>query len=207
MSPRSILFHDRLLRRGAGGSGRRLWRKPDPATREELFLPNACTSCHGGGDNFADNDGDVDGDFLAFDFNVFEYGTLTSRAENEANVKKLNQGVLKTDPPSAVKRLVRGLYGGKKLPLATQNSAYRPSSWDAEPALWNVVVSDCLGCHTLSESEVLDLDYWRTKIEDFREKVLQKQLMPNSPYANRRFFLETNHHQIVEGALNRFAAQ
>jgi hypothetical protein len=176
---------------------------PHPPTREELFLPNGCASCHGGGRDFTSRGGKTGGGFLAFDFNVFEYGTLTSRAENEANVKKLNKGVLKTYPPSAVQNLIRGLYGGKNLPLATQNSAYRPSAWDTERALWNVVVTDCLGCHTQSEQEVLSLDHWKRNVGDLREEVLKKKLMPNSPYANRRFW-STDHHQIVEDALQRF---
>lgn len=176
---------------------------PNPATREELFLPNACASCHGGGEDFRAHSGKAGGGFLAFDFNVFEYGTLTSRAGNEAKVKKLNKGVLKTNPPSAVKSLITGLYGGKYLPLTTQNSAYRPSTWDSEPALWNVVVTDCLGCHTLSESAVLDLDFWKRSVGELREQVLKKKLMPNSPYANERFW-NTDHHLTVEDALTRF---
>lgn len=177
---------------------------PDLAKAETLFLPNGCASCHGGRKDFATSGGKTGGGFLAFDFNAFEYGTLTSRAANEANVKKLNKGVLMTKPPSAVKNLVNGLYGGKYLPLTTQNSAYRPSDWPAsEQALWNVVVADCLGCHTLSESEVLSLDYWKVNVGDLREKILKHKTMPDSPYANRRFW-STDHHSIVEDALNRF---
>jgi len=177
---------------------------PDLAKAEKLFLPNGCAACHGGGRDFATRGGKTGGGFLAFDFNVFEYGTLASRAANEANVKKLNQGVLMTNPPSAVKSLVRGLYGGNSLPRTTQNSAYRPSDWPAsEQALWNVVVTDCLGCHTLSEQEVLSLDNWKRSVGDFREEILKEKLMPNAPYSNRRFW-DTNHHQIVEDALNRF---
>lgn len=176
---------------------------PDLATREELFLPNGCASCHGGGKDFATRGGKTGGGFLAFDFNVFEYGTLTSRAANEANVKKLNQGVLKTNPPSAVKSLINGLYGGKYLPLTTQYSAYRPSDWNTEPDLWKVVVTDCQGCHTLSEEEVRNLDYWKSNVGSFHEEVLKEKLMPNSPYANRRFW-STDHHLIVEDALKRF---
>ncbi|BCB26674.1 hypothetical protein SKTS_15600 [Sulfurimicrobium lacus] len=177
---------------------------PDVATREELFLPNGCAACHGGGNkNFATRGGKTGGGFLAFDFNVFEYGPLTSRAANEANVKKLNQGVMKTNPPGAVKSLINGLYGGNGLPLATQYSAYRPSTWATEPKLWNVVVTDCQGCHTLSEQEVLSLDYWKRNVGSFREEVLKEKLMPNSPFANRRFW-STDHHQTVEDALIRF---
>ncbi len=179
---------------------------PDPATREELFLPNGCAACHGGGEDFRTHSGKTDGGFLAFDFNVFEYGTTANsatRAANEANVKKLNQGVLMTDPPSAVKSLIYGLYGGKYLPSATQNSAYMPSDWATEPALWKVVVTDCLGCHTLSESSVLNLNYWKLHVGSLRENVFEYRLMPNSPYANRRFW-STDHHLTVKDALTRF---
>ena len=177
---------------------------PDLAKAETLFLPNGCASCHGGRKDFATSGGKTGGGFLAFDFNVFEYGTLTSRAANEANVKKLNKGVLMTKPPSAVKNLVSGLYGGNDLPSVTQNSAYRPSDWpSSEQALWNVVVKDCLGCHTLSEQEVLSLNYWKVNVGDLREKILKHKTMPNAPYSNRRFWT-TDHHNIVEDALNRF---
>lgn len=177
---------------------------PNVATREELYLPNGCAACHGGGrKDFATRGGKTGGGFIAFDFNVFEYGALTSRTDNEANVKKLNKGVLMTNPPGAVKSLINGLYGGKGLPFATQYSAYRPSTWNTEPALWNVVVTDCQGCHTLSEQEVLNLDYWKSNVGSFREEVLREKLMPNSPYANRRFW-NTDHHNIVEDALIRF---
>ena len=60
---------------------------PDLTKAEKLFLPNGCAACHGGGKNFATSGGKTGGGFLAFDFNVFEYGTLSSRAANEANVK------------------------------------------------------------------------------------------------------------------------
>jgi len=188
----------------SGGRENSTFFDPDVATREELYLPNGCAACHGGGSkDFATRGGKTGGGFLAFDFNVFEYGALTSRAANEANVKKLNKGVLMTKPPSAVKSLISGLYGGKYLPLATQNSAYMPSDWAGEPELWKVVVTDCQGCHTLSEEEVLSLDYWKSNVGDFREEVLKRKVMPNSPFANRHFW-NTNNHQIVEDALKRF---
>ncbi|MCK9202344.1 MAG: hypothetical protein M0P59_05640 [Gallionella sp.] len=184
----------------------------DLTKQDNLNLPNGCAACHGGGEDFRAHSGKTDGGFLAFDFNVFEYGTLTSRAANEPNVKKLNQGVLMTDPPSAVKNLIYGLYGGKSLPLATQNSDYMPSDWATEPALWKVVVTDCLGCHTLSESSVLNLNYWKLHVGSLREQLFEYRLMPNSPYANRRFWnMDPNqppttpaHSDTVRDALKRF---
>lgn len=183
----------------------------NPAKKEDLYLPNGCAACHGGGKDFTAHGGKTGGGFLAFDFNVFGYtGSHTNRAANEVNVKKLNQGVLMTKPPSAVKSLISGLYGGKNLPSLVQNSAYMPSDWVGYRTLWNVVVTDCLGCHTLSESELLSLDFWKSNVGDLREEVLKERLMPNSPYANRRFFNtdpkqpHTNHRRVVENALTRF---
>ena len=208
---------------GSPDSGKRLLKTffdpdglHDPLKKDELyFLPNGCAACHGGGEDFRAHSGKTDGGFLAFDFNVFEYGTSansTSRAANEANVKKLNQGVLMTDPPSAVKSLIYGLYGGKYLPNDMQNSAYRPTDWDTEKDLWNVVVTDCLGCHTLSESSVLNLNYWKLHVGSLREHIFEYRLMPNSPYANRRFWnTDPNqspttpaHSDTVRNALDRF---
>ena len=179
---------------------------PNLSMAEELYLPSGCTSCHGGEDGFG-HEGDIKGGFLAFDFNVFEYGSLVSRANQEENVKKLNEGVLMTNPSKAVKNLVYGLYGGRDLPLQTQNSDYLPSDWVGEEELYGVIVRDCLGCHTLSETAVLSLNWWKRNTSELKEHVLKDMNMPNSPFANRRFFYETNNHQIVRDALDRFAAE
>ena len=175
---------------------------PDLTIAEELYLPSGCTSCHGGEDGFG-HEGDIDGGFLAFDFNVFEFGSLVTRADQEEDVKKLNEGVLMTNPPRAVKKLVYGLYGGRDLPLDTQNTDYIPSDWAGEEELYGVIVTDCLGCHTLSETGVLNLRWWRRNIDELREHVLEDKNMPNSPFAHRRFFDETNNHQIIRDALDR----
>lgn len=178
---------------------------PDLTKAEELYLPSGCTSCHGGEDGFG-HEGDIKGGFLAFDFNVFEFGSLVTRADQEENVKKLNEGVLMTNPPRAVKKLAYGLYGGRDLPLDTQNSAFIPSDWAGEEELYGVIVTDCLGCHTLSESAVLSLNWWKRNTGELQEHVLEDENMPNSPFAHRRFFSETNNHEIVRDALDRFGA-
>ncbi len=184
---------------------------PDPATAEELYLPAGCLSCHGGDDvaepplpnGYNDGTGETNGGFLAFDFNVFEFGSRVTRADQEADVKKLNKAVLQTNPPAAVKMLIRGLYGGEGLPRATQNSNYMPSSWAAEPQLYQVIVTDCLGCHTLSDSKVLSLDWWKSNTNELREAVFEDNLMPNSPFGHRRFWSNGNV-DIVRDAINRF---
>lgn len=191
---------------------------PDP---ENLYLPNGCASCHGGGGDFTAHGGKTGGGWLAFDFRVFEYPPNSNGRElNEANVKKLNRGVLMTNPPSAVKNLIYGLYGGKDLPRSTQVPDYMPADWTAELKLRNlgdndnlrylwkdVVVHDCLGCHTQSESEVLNVNYWKSNVGELREQVLKKRIMPNSPFANVRFWDDSvpdPHHTIVEDQLDEF---
>lgn len=188
---------------------------PNLSKAESLFLPNACSSCHGGGKDFRANGGKTDGGFLAFDFHVFQYeGDATAQAAarlaNEAGVKALNKGVLMTKPPSAVKSLISGLYG-KDLQSDTQISTYMPKDWagatDPIKNVWKkVIVTDCLGCHTLSEQEVLTLDFWRNNVVGDLREVFKKKIMPNSPYANGRFFktdtsqLPNDHLETVKGA-------
>lgn len=188
---------------------------PNPNKAESLFLPSACASCHGGGKDFRANGGKTGGGFLAFDFHVFQYeGDATAQAAarlaNEPGVKELNKGVLMTKPPSAVKSLISGLYG-KDLRSDTQISTYMPKDWAgaADPIknVWKeVIVKDCLGCHTLSEQEVLTLDFWKNNVVGDLREVFKKKIMPNSPYANGRFFktdptqLPNNHLEIVKGA-------
>lgn len=186
---------------------------PDSATAETLYLPAGCFSCHGGDDDavaplpdgYNDGSGETNAGFLAFDFNVFDYGSLVSRAEQENDIKKMNRAVLKTNPSKAVRRLVRGLYGGKGLPNDTQDSSYMPSSWDSEPKLYQVIVTDCLGCHTLSDSKVLSLQWWKSNTNELREAVFEEYFMPNSPFANRRFWSNGNA-DIIYDALLRFEA-
>ena len=197
-----------------GSTGERLTKTvfdPDPATAEELYLPAGCFSCHGGDDDaeaplpdgYNEGTGETNAGFLAFDFNVFEFGSLVTRADQEAAVKKLNEGVLKTDPPGAVRKLIRGIYGGKGLPRDTQDSSYTPSSWAAEPQLYQVIVTDCLGCHTMSDSKVLSFEWWKSNTGELREAVFEDNFMPNSPYAHRRFWSNGNV-DIVHDAIIRF---
>jgi hypothetical protein len=201
---------ENAARFGANAGKRKLATFYDPVVsrREDLSMPNGCASCHGGGHDFRVRGGDTGGGFIAFDFNVFSYvGSNTDRTldDNEAKVKLLNQGVLMTNPDIPVKNLVRGLYGGRTLPRATQNSAYRPTSWATEPALWEVVVRDCQGCHTLSQEDVLDLNVWKKTARSIREVTFKERLMPNSPNGQDNFFGSSDW-QIVDEALGRFGA-
>jgi hypothetical protein len=155
---------------------------------ENLALPKGCASCHGGGKDYTMRGGSTGGGFLAFDFNVFDYADAAgspaeTQALNETKVKLLNQAVLMTNASDDVRAQIYGLYGGSGLPLATQNTAYRPSSWDTEPNLWTVVVKDCQGCHTWSEVDIRSLSYWKLldSARNIRELIDTEKTMPNSP--------------------------
>ena len=156
---------------------------PNVPAAEKLSLPNGCASCHGGGKDYTVRGGSTGGGFLAFDFNVFDYPNGGNQAGNVTNVKALNQAVLMTNASDDVRAQIYGLYGGAGLPRATQNTAYRPSSWDTEPQLWTVVVKDCQGCHTWSEVDIRSLSYWKLldSARNIRALIDTEKTMPNSP--------------------------
>jgi len=186
---------------------------PNVSAAEHLFLPNGCASCHGGGKDYTVRGGSTGGGFLAFDFNVFDYSVAAegeTQAANEANVKALNKAVLMTNASDDVRAQIYGLYGGTGLPLATQNTAYRPSSWDTEPALWTVVVKDCQGCHTWSEVDIRSLSYWKLldSARNIRNLIDTEQTMPNSPTGRNNLLHRDggSEYAIIDDALTRFGA-
>jgi len=186
---------------------------PNSGTAEKLNLPKACASCHGGGKDYTVRGGSTGGGWLAFDFNVFDYSAGGDQASNEANVKLLNQAVLMTNASDDVRAQIYGLYGGTGLPRATQNTAYRPSSWDTEPKLWTVVVKDCQGCHTWSEVDIRSLSYWKLldSARNIRALIDTEKTMPNSPAGrnnllNRDSGFGGTEYAIVNDFLTRYGA-
>jgi len=183
-------------------------------TNTQLYLPAACYSCHGGDDDeetaspdgYNEGSGETNSSFLAFDVRTMKFFG-TSKASLEAAFKKLNQGVLQTDPTKATKKLIKGLYGGSGLPRSTQDVNYIPSSWAGEEELYSdVIVPTCLSCHTTSDSKILRLAWWKNNPKSLREVIFHERLMPDSLPAYNRFWNETNQHEIVLDALNRFEA-
>lgn len=185
------------------------------ANNEELYLPAACFACHGGDDDaeaplvdgYNEGSGETNSTFLAFDMNTMKFSNTVTRSSLESDMKKLNEGVLKTDPTKATRKLIKGMYGGADLPRATQDSNYIPSSWQGEEELYfEVMVPTCRMCHTTSDSKVLSLSWWKENAADIREVIFSEQLMPDSMPSYNRFWHETNQHQIVKDALDRFEA-
>jgi len=192
-------------------SGARMTSTVFDSTGAQLFMPAACYSCHGGDDDaeaplsdgYNDGSGETNSTFLSFDINTMSFGN-TTQASLEAAFKKMNKAVLRTDPTKATRKLIKGLYGGSKLPLDTQDLSYTPTSWQAESELYlDVIVPTCRGCHTVADSKLLSLEWWKANPDKIREVVFHEETMPNSEPAFNRFW-STNQHQILREALDRF---
>ncbi|MDC1287605.1 hypothetical protein N8198_06950 [Gammaproteobacteria bacterium] len=186
------------------------------ARGEELFLPAACFSCHGGDDgaespmaaaSYDGGSGETNATFLAFDVHTMSFGD-TTRASLEKAFKKMNKAVLRTNPTRATKKLIKGLYGGKGLPSATQIDGYMPADWAGEEELYHeVVVPSCRLCHTAADTKVLGLAWWKANPGKIREVVFHEDLMPNSLPVYERFWDSTAdpvQWEILLDALNRF---
>ncbi len=177
---------------------------------EELFLPAACYSCHGGDDDaespltggYNEGSGETNGTFLLFDVNTMTFGN-TSLASLEAAFKQFNEAVLDTDPTKATRKLIKGLYGGPGLPSPTQVD-YVPPSWASEEVLYReVIVPSCRSCHTTSDTKLLSLQWWKDNPGNIREEVFHEQTMPNSEPSFNRFWM-SNQPAILGDALDRF---
>jgi mono/diheme cytochrome c family protein len=178
---------------------------------EQLFLPAACFSCHGGDDDavspltggYNDGSGETNGTFLAFDVNTMTFGN-TSLASLEKAFKQFNQAVLRTNPTQATKTLINGLYGGSGLPKNTQDLTYIPSSWAGEEQLYReVFVPSCRSCHTTSDTKLNSLEWWMANTAKIREVVFHEETMPNSMPSFDRFW-KSAQPTILDGALTRF---
>jgi hypothetical protein len=161
---------------------------------EDVYLPAACFSCHGGDDDaqspideYNEGSGETNARFLAFDVKTMIFGTqpdAPSQANLERKFRKFNKAILRTDPTSATKTLIKGLYGGPGLPNLFQDPSYIPASWADDPdneALYNeVIVPSCRSCHTMSDTKVLSLEWWCNNTDKIEEEVFHEETMPNS---------------------------
>lgn len=186
---------------------------------EELFLPAACFSCHGGDDDaespmpsegYNGGSGETNGSFLVFDVNTMAFSNNVLLANLEAAFKEFNKAILQTDPTKATKKLIKGLYGGSALPNATQDTSYIPASWAGDPKnaelYKEVIVPSCLNCHTTSDTKLLSLSWWKDNPDKVRESVFHEMTMPNSIPGYNRFVNSTapNQQQILLDSLDRF---
>jgi hypothetical protein len=177
---------------------------------EELYVPAACFSCHGGDDDatspissYNDGSGETNATFLLFDVATMTFDGV-SQKKLERKFKKFNKAVLRTDPTTATRSLIKGLYGGKRLPRKTQNLNFIPRSWQGEEQLYReVVIPSCRNCHTTADTKVLSLAWWKRNPGKIREEVFHELTMPNSPEAFGRFWAG-NQPTILMDALDRF---
>lgn len=198
-------------------SGARLNKTTFSVGGEELFVPAACYSCHGGDDDdespvppegYNEGSGETNSSFLAFDVSTMEFSSAVPQASLEAAFKSFNEAVLHTDPPRATRMLISGLYGGLGLPSSTQVD-YVPASWiDAgeEDLYRDVIIPSCRLCHTGSDSKILDPDFWKENPDKFEEVVFEELTMPNAVPSYSAFWNSTNPHQpeVLREALERF---
>jgi hypothetical protein len=194
-------------------SGERLESTVFDSRNEELFLPAACFSCHGGDDDavsslpggYNEGSGETNGTFLAFDVNTMRFEN-TSLASLEGAFKQFNQAVLRTNPTQATKALINGLYGGSGLPRSTQDLTYIPSSWVGEEELYReVFVPSCRSCHTTSDTKLNSLEWWKANTAKIREVVFHEETMPNSMPSFNRFWEPGSNQPVIMGdALTRF---
>jgi hypothetical protein len=149
--------------------------------RGEKYMPGACVACHGGTQynaKFAEKgqqSAHLNANFLAFDSNNYLYSSangLTEAAQVDA-VFRLNQRVVKTNPPAATKNLIQGWYAAGS---TTPNKAYTPSVWHqagvttpgADAFYREVVGTSCRTCH----AAMRDRFDWDTAAADGTPKLL-----------------------------------
>lgn len=168
--------------------------------RGKKAMPGICISCHGGrgdpltpaagsatgkqlfariGNTASHKRGDVMANLQPLKVDSFGYSNRTgyTRAEQEANLKLINQMVLSSYPiaaatafiedaqrrtpiygewPGTAAAIIKKAYGGDGLPNATFEDTYLPPLWaasavgqTAENLYKNVVVPSCRTCHIL----------------------------------------------------------
>ncbi len=121
------------------------------------FVPRLCVICHGGSyvAPTVANQGNMGSRFIAFDLASYGYSGFDasfSRASQEDNFRKLNQGVLEnTNPSAAQQELIKGWYGGLtgvNTGGTTVTDGFVPTGWSAQPTLYtDVVRTSCRTCH------------------------------------------------------------
>ncbi len=179
-----------------GPDGERL-NKIDLDGRGAKYIPGACVVCHGGNTRPLANtgapdsvgeytlNGNLGSSFLPWDLDALEFSdeeidgvVRYSRAAQEASLKALNQRILATEPPTAVRELVNGWYAGNS---ATFLGEFTPSAWAADPDTYhNVVAGNCRACH-ITRSPALAFDRYQGWLDLFdrtRDLVYRRGVMP-----------------------------
>lgn len=158
--------------------------QPDLDGRGQKAIPGLCNTCHGGAPRTLTSagtyraNGNTGGLFLPMDLDNFAFdpnpARHLSRAEQEAEYKKMNQVVLKTrlskmvfDEVAGFNRLeaghelIEGWYGGPGMPNATFDGEFVPAGWleplappEAEELYLKAVAPACRACHAQQKREL-----------------------------------------------------
>ncbi len=144
-----------------GATGERL-TKIDLDGRGDKFVPGLCNVCHGGKPKLGgfhgslptyEDQGDTGAKWIPWDLDTYQFHPSLTREMQESEFKKLNAAVLKTNPTSTTKVLIRGWYGGDGMPTPTFDGDFVPLGWqntsdgDKSELYLKVVAPSCRACH------------------------------------------------------------
>jgi hypothetical protein len=124
---------------------------------DNASVPNNCLSCHGSHASYDPLTERVrDARFLPFDPAAFGFLERDGfrRADQEDQLRRLNELVLATEPGFGSRELILGMYGeGLEVPGTVADDTFVPAGWSgAEPVYREVVAPYCRGCHASRES-------------------------------------------------------
>lgn len=172
----------------------------------EKAMPGICISCHGGrvdplnADGSFSNAGNTRARLQPLNVGTFEFSPDPgyTRADQEANLKTINQFVLCTYPidvagggvdacrpvvstaewtnywQATAADMVKDWYGGAAMPNATLSDTYLPGGWSGQANLYNTVVSPyCRTCHIVRGTGLQnDIDFdSETKFQDYADRI------------------------------------
>ena len=171
-------------------------------------MPGICIACHGGradplnADGSFPNGGNVRARLQPLNVGSFEFSTQPgfTRADQEANLKRLNQFVLCTYPldaatantedacrpiataaewsnqwQSTAAEMLKSWYGGTGMSAPTFSDTYLPAGWVGQEPLYNTVVAPyCRTCHILRGSgfNQSDIDFMSfAKFQSYADRI------------------------------------
>ncbi|MCB9831128.1 MAG: hypothetical protein H6807_01540 [Planctomycetes bacterium] len=127
-------------------------------------VPQACAACHGGSYSNGGGipaGGNMNAVFLPFDVANYDFSCQDGfeLEDQELAFKQMNEAILSTNPPLAIRELIEGWYGGFGLPDDNQNTRFVPPGWASDPELYRAVVAkSCRMCHMGRSSPTLDFN-------------------------------------------------
>ncbi len=144
--------------------------KIDLDGRGAKYVPGLCNVCHGGKPKLGafhgsaatyQDRGDTGGKWIPWDLDTYQFHPSKTRAQQEAEFKKLNSDILEiyrdrprgTSVTNSTAVLIKGWYGGEGLPNTKFNGNYVPPGWkntsdgNKSDLYLKVVGPTCRACH------------------------------------------------------------